>query len=355
MRQQAFQPAPGNFPATGDDTIAGGIFCISLTDLATYLQKAGNNPAGTGSESPNGAGMATSGSGPYPAQQISDPDLPGHSVFAPKEKPNITMPFIAWANGACTQSSAPYKNFLIEIASHGYVIAADGPLQGGGSGQSKVSDMRASIDWAMDGGADKYGDVDTERIATAGHSCGGLEGMSTAYHDERVKRILMFDIAIFQDDRRYLLQEINVPVAWFVGGPSDMGYPNVSPPPFLPPSFLQPGIPRLKEVSILTTFRTGRLRRTTACCLRVSRPSRPAWIPATAALSRPRTAASLARLRLHTWNGSLGTTPRRKTYVLTPSLREALCLTTGLWISRIGRKTLIPYYIHKQQQTMYIL
>jgi len=38
----------------------------------------------------------------------------------------------------------------------------------------------------------------------------------------------MFNIAIFQDDRRYLLQEIKVPVAYFIGGKSDMGYPSVS-------------------------------------------------------------------------------------------------------------------------------
>lgn len=228
-RQQAFDPAPGNFPKTGDDTIAGGIFCISLPDLATYLQKVGNNPAGTGSESPKTAGAATSGSGPYAAEMVADMSLPNHTIFAPKAKPNVTMPFIAWGNGGCATSSAQYSNFLIEIASHGYVIAADGPLGGGGGGgaQSKVSDMRESLDWALDGGASKYGDVDTERVATAGHSCGGLEAMSTAYHDARVKRILMFDIAIFQDERRYLLQEINVPVAWFVGGEKDMGYPNV--------------------------------------------------------------------------------------------------------------------------------
>lgn len=47
-----------------------------------------------------------------------------------------------------------------------------------------------------------------------------------SYHDERVKRIILLDISIFQDDRRYLLSEIKVPVAWFVGGPKDMGYPN---------------------------------------------------------------------------------------------------------------------------------
>lgn len=34
----------------------------------------------------------------------------------------------------------------------------------------------------------------------------------------------MFNIAIFQDDRRYLLSEINVPVAYFIGSTPDMGY-----------------------------------------------------------------------------------------------------------------------------------
>ena len=37
----------------------------------------------------------------------------------------------------------------------------------------------------------------------------------------------MFNIAIFQDDRRYLLQEIKVPVA-YIGGNNDMGYTTVS-------------------------------------------------------------------------------------------------------------------------------
>lgn len=88
--------------------------------------------------------------------------------------------------------------------------------------------MRDSLDWAIAGKARKYGNVDTSMITTAGHSCGGLEAMSTAYHDDRVKRIMMFNIAIFQDDRRYLLREIKVPVAYFIGGKGDMGFSSVS-------------------------------------------------------------------------------------------------------------------------------
>ena len=225
-----FQPKPGVFPATGDDTIAGGIFCISLPDLSTYLSKTGNNPGATGVDSPR-AGAATTGSGPYPAGSLVDSTLPKHTIFAPKSPPagNLSMPFIAWGNGGCGTDPSTYRNLLTEIASHGYVIAADG-LAGGniGASQTMVTDMRASVDWVSKGGAAKYGNVNTSAIITMGHSCGGLEAMSTAYHDARIGHMFLFDIAIFNDEKRYLLQELKVPVAWMVGGPKDMGYPNVS-------------------------------------------------------------------------------------------------------------------------------
>lgn len=67
-----------------------------------------------------------------------------------------------------------------------------------------VQDIRDSLDCAMDGGAFQYGDVDLERIAIAGHSYGGSEAVSTACHDKKFKRTLMFNIAIFQENRRYL-------------------------------------------------------------------------------------------------------------------------------------------------------
>lgn len=225
---QTFQPKPGNFPAKGDGDYAGGIFSIPLSELPQYA-----GPGGTGPEAPKGAGAKTSGSGPYPAAMTTDSTLPGHTIFAPKTPPagNLSLPFIAWGNGACMLNAGEYERLLVEIASYGYVIAADGTPTGSGfsSGQqSKVQDMRDSLDWAFAGKAKKYGNIDLTKVTTAGHSCGGLEAMSTAYHDDRVKRIMKFNIAIFQDNRRYLLQEIKVPVAYFIGGSKDMGYTNVS-------------------------------------------------------------------------------------------------------------------------------
>jgi len=181
---QTFKPAPGNFPAKGDGDFAGGIFSIPLSELPKYTGGGGN---GGGSETPKGPSQKTSGSGPYPAYMTTDSSLPGHTIFAPKTPPtgNLSLPFIAWGNGACTLQAGTYENFLVEVASYGYVVAADGSPSGGGSAQSKVQLMRDSVDWALAGKASKYGNVDTTKVTTAGHSCGGLEAMSVAYHDAR--------------------------------------------------------------------------------------------------------------------------------------------------------------------------
>lgn len=46
--------------------------------------------------------------------------------------------------------------------------------------------------------------------------------------DERIKLTMLFNIGIFQDDKRYLLKELKAPVAYFNGGPKDVGFENVS-------------------------------------------------------------------------------------------------------------------------------
>lgn len=80
------------------------------------------------------------------------------------------------------------------------------------------------MDWAMDGKASAYSYVDTKGIASSGQSCGGLEALATAYRDPRVKRILMFNISIFQDEKRYLLEKIEVLMGYFIGVSGDLGY-----------------------------------------------------------------------------------------------------------------------------------
>jgi hypothetical protein len=49
------------------------------------------------------------------------------------------------------------------------------PGGGGMMGASSVSQMTDAVDWVMKGGASKYGDIDTTKIAASGQSCGGLQ------------------------------------------------------------------------------------------------------------------------------------------------------------------------------------
>jgi hypothetical protein len=72
------------------------------------------------------------------------------------------------------------------------------------------------------------GKVDINKIAAAGHSCGGLEATSNSYHNyPQVKLTTLSNIAIFQDNKRYLLKELKTPIAYFIGGPNDRAFPNV--------------------------------------------------------------------------------------------------------------------------------
>lgn len=221
-------------PANGDCSIPGGIFSIGFPgELMTYLTSKGLS-VGSGKESPKiGSSGPAGGRGPYPATMKTDPGLPGHTIYAPANPPDIAMPILTWGNGGCGTSphaskgsfGAGYDAFLTDIASYGFVIAANGPMSGS---QSHNKDTRASVKWAKSGGAKAYGKVDTNKIATMGHSCGGLEGMSVSYHNPDVALTMMFNIATFHDDKRFLLKELKAPVAWFVGNPTDMGHENVS-------------------------------------------------------------------------------------------------------------------------------
>jgi dienelactone hydrolase len=121
---------------------------------------------------------------------------------------------------------------LMEVASHGYLVLANGaPAKGGfsfGGKQSSIKQMRDGVDWVLAGKATKYGDIDTTHIAASGQSCGGLQAYSVAYHDERIKQIMVFNSGLLDGAKVPLLAEIKVPVSYFLGGPKDIAYSNVS-------------------------------------------------------------------------------------------------------------------------------
>ncbi len=72
------------------------------------------------------------GTGPHSAVVTEDSTLHGMTIFRPRDLSPFgadrKLPILLWGNGACANTTQEHKNFLNEIASHGYVILAIGLL-----------------------------------------------------------------------------------------------------------------------------------------------------------------------------------------------------------------------------------
>ncbi|MBV5283689.1 MAG: alpha/beta hydrolase [Paludibacter sp.] len=186
------------------------------------------------------------GTGSYSAIMSTDNSLPTHTIFRPKDlsafgKQN-KLPIIAWGNGACANSPWEHVNFLSEVASHGFLVIAIGPMpQEGekGGGKSTSSQMTDAINWAIAQNSDKnsplFNKIDVSRIAVSGMSCGGLQTLETA-PDTRVTTTVVCNSGIFinpgsgfpgmpnlkKDD----LLKLHTPTLYILGGEKDIAYEN---------------------------------------------------------------------------------------------------------------------------------
>lgn len=133
--------------------------------------------------------------------------------------------------GACASQGTAFVNLLTEIASHGYVIIANGapgkPGSAFGDGQTTKEELIKSMDWVTQGkDAGKFGKLDKNKIAAAGQSCGGIEALNVS-NDPRVKLTGMFNSGMFSAVGDSL-KKLNHPIAYFLGGSGDIAYKNVN-------------------------------------------------------------------------------------------------------------------------------
>jgi hypothetical protein len=186
------------------------------------------------------------GTGQYKAVMMQESSLPTHTVFMPKDlKPfgrGNKLPIISWGNGACANSPWEHVNFLSEVASHGFLVIAIGPMpQEGkhGSGRSTSSQMKDAIDWAIAQNSDKksplFNKVDISKIAVSGMSCGGLQTLENA-PDPRVTTTVVCNSGIFINPgtgmpgmpalTKDLLSKLHTPTLYILGGEKDIAYQN---------------------------------------------------------------------------------------------------------------------------------
>jgi hypothetical protein len=170
---------------------------------------------------------STGGSGQFKATSSIEPSLAKHTIYAPKSPPaGVKLPLMTWGNSGCAADGVGFATFLTEVASHGYVIIVSG--QGNSfTSSSTDKDMSDSIEWAVSNPAAAKYSIDTDKITTSGQSCGGIQAIHVGAQDPRVKVITVFNSGSLNAKDTALVKQVKVPIAYFLGGPSDIAYSNV--------------------------------------------------------------------------------------------------------------------------------
>ena len=198
-----------------------------------------------------------------------DQTLATHTIYRPADLGNTKHGVLVWGEGGCAKNGLTFPEFLTEIASHGFVILADGPpvenargggaprgggpdggapraggppagaragaAPGGGAGPGRggaaMTDGTAllqAIDWIDKEGKDKasrfYQKVETGRVAAMGMSCGGLMSYG-ASADPRVATVGIWNSGLIQPDEK-IFAGLHSPVIIVTGGESDIAYAN---------------------------------------------------------------------------------------------------------------------------------
>jgi hypothetical protein len=186
------------------------------------------------------------GSGPYKTLMTAEKTLPTHTVFRPDDLNAFgrknKLPVIAWGNGACANSPWEHVNFLSEVASHGFLVIAIGPMPKAGekgSGRSASSQLADAINWAIEQNNDKtskfYKKIDVTKIAVSGMSCGGLQTLEIA-PDPRITTAVVCNSGILPNPGSGMpgmpaiakdqLSKLHSPTLYLLGGKKDIAYGN---------------------------------------------------------------------------------------------------------------------------------
>jgi hypothetical protein len=166
--------------------------------------------------------------GPYKVVIETDPGIASQTIYRPEVNGEIKMPIIVWGEGGCIANGLIMKEFLYDVASHGFLIIADGTVDGGTGMGATGETFKNSITWAVAENdrpcSQYYHKLDTSKIAASGQSCGGLMTYMAA-DDERLTTIAIFNSGLFSEDPT-TLAKVRTPTAYFLGGSSDIAYEN---------------------------------------------------------------------------------------------------------------------------------
>jgi hypothetical protein len=248
--------------------LAAAVVVVVVASLATV---AAQNPA-PASDAPrirvvNVAQRGGPPTGPNAVVVEHDQTLTTHTIYRPANLGSSKHGVLVWGEGGCAKNGLTFPEFLTELASHGFVIIADGPPVenagrggpgggaaggggapraggpppaggapgagpgGAGRGNGAMLDGTAlvqAIDWIAKEGNDRtsrfYQKVETGRVAAMGMSCGGLMSYG-ASADPRVATVGIWNSGLIQPDEK-IFAGLHSPVIIVTGGEKDIAYAN---------------------------------------------------------------------------------------------------------------------------------
>jgi dienelactone hydrolase len=224
--------------------LTGGLLCLLIAGSAAI---GAVMAADNGAPAPGFIGEP-GGRGDWPAVAQSRADLRTHTLYRPAALPAEPLPLLIWGNGGCSDYGLSHDKFLRDIASHGYIVVALGyawrqPRRNDPASQEKdatdVAQMSQAMTWASERTANPvdelYGHIDTNRIAVAGHSCGGLQAIKISA-DSRISTSMIFDSGVYNQPGgrskikvgKDELANLQGSIAYFTGGPTDIAHLNAS-------------------------------------------------------------------------------------------------------------------------------
>jgi predicted alpha/beta-hydrolase family hydrolase len=228
----------------------GSLFAAcGLMIISSGCQTGTSNPAASvvSTETANRT-IEDGGTGPHKALMATDSTLATHTIFRPQDlRPfgkKLKLPIIVWGNGACANSPWEHVNFLSEVASHGFLVIAIGPMpavgqRGGPGGPTKSALLTDAINWAIAQNGDKaspyYHKLDATKIAASGMSCGGLQALEVA-PDPRLTTVMVCNSGILGNPGGGMggmprltkdhLTKLHTPTIYLLGGEKDIAYNN---------------------------------------------------------------------------------------------------------------------------------
>lgn len=207
-----------------EDSQPGDTFGPDSEEACTTFQRVNNN---------------TSGSGPYAIviETNSAAGINEGTIYRPAELGGDELfPLFVWGEGGCARKGLDNVQAMAEIASHGYVVIADGTPNGGDPNREMNADdvvgmgrpLVRYIDWALKENVKTcsayYHSIDATKVASNGFSCGGLMSMGTAA-DPRITTWGVNSSGLFGVNQPFY-DSVHTPVLVVVGNDTDQAKPN---------------------------------------------------------------------------------------------------------------------------------